>query len=166
LNKYLFILLIILIFSLKSYAAGESLAEHTAELWQILAGIIVILLGILAFTYKGLVSRVKSIESKLTTIVSEDKCKALQGYCPHGNKLSSISSDTSSIKESIKEIVNTQNILRQDTLPKEYLSITNYDKAHLQLERSMEKNMSEIKDLIKSLRIELVERLNESKDER
>jgi vacuolar-type H+-ATPase subunit I/STV1 len=164
LGKYIFIFL--LVFSTTAYAVGESLGDHTAELWQVMAGIIGILLTVLGFTFKGIVNRIKSIESKLTTIVSEDKCKALQGYCPHGNKLNSIASDTSSIKESIKEIVNTQNILRQDTLPKEYLSITNYDKAHLQLERSMEKNMSEIKDLIKSLKIELVERLNESKDER
>jgi hypothetical protein len=159
LKKYLFILLIILIFSSTTYATGESLTEHTAELWQIMGGVIIILLGILAFTYKGLVGRVKSIENKLTTIVSEDKCKALQGFCPHGSKLNLIAADTASIKESIKEIVNVQNILRQETLPKEYLTITNYDKAHLQLERSMEKNMSEIKEMFKDLKKEIMIRL-------
>ena len=163
-GKYIFIFL--LVFSTTAYAVGESLGDHTAELWQVMAGIIGILLTVLGFTFKGIVNRIKSIESKLTTIVSEDKCKALQGYCPHGNKLNSISSDTAAIKESIKEIVNVQNILRQDTLPKEYLSITNYDKAHLQLEKSLDKSMNEIRDMIKDLKKELIGRFIEPKDER
>lgn len=157
---------------------GQSLAEHIEEVWYILVVTIGALISLIWYGFRSAMKRLGRMEdtiSGLTAIIDKEQlerieevipvipelltkdlllqhCKGMQLTCPQNTKIDQIAMDTKIIRSTIDKVSEKQDILRQVTLPKEYLTITTYEKAHLHLENAMDKNMKDIKDLIRELK--------------
>jgi hypothetical protein len=129
--------------------AGESLAEHSAEMWVVLVSVITIFVSLLIYIYKGLVKRIDKIpENLVTREILDEYCKTKQTTCPTGNQMEQIAIDTGIIRKDLQRIMDKQEKLREETLPNDYLKIITYDKAHTKLEAALKESISEIKLLV------------------
>ena len=129
--------------------AGESLAEHSTEIWVVLGAVVAMFVSLLVYIYKGLVKRIDKIPENLVTQEKLDEyCKAKQTTCPTGNQMEQIAIDTGIIRKDLQRIIDKQEKLREETLPKEYLKILTYDKEHTRLEAALKESIGEIKLLV------------------
>jgi hypothetical protein len=150
--------------------AGESLAEHSTELWIILGAVLSITLGLIGLVYRGLVKRMEKMESKipdLSSIVTlgnlTSHCSTMQLRCPQNATINQIAEDTKEIRADMKEVMEKQSILREKTLPDKYLTIDSYERTILRIELSIRDMAKEIKDTISEKVKDLKALVEESK---
>ena len=132
--------------------AGESLAEHSVEIWIVLVGVIAIFVSLLVYIYKGLVKRIDRIPENLVTRDDlERHCREARPACPVNNQLDQVAKDTKAIREDMKKIMDKQEKLREETLPREYLTIVNYEKEQTKLAEALRESINSIKVLISGM---------------
>jgi len=150
--------------------AGESLAEHSTELWIILGGVVTITVALIGLVYRGLIKRMEKMESKipdLSNIVTMSNltshCSTMQLRCPQNATINQIAEDTQEIRADMKVIMEKQSILREKTLPDKYLTIDSYERTILRIELSIRDMAKEIKDTISEKVKDLKSLVEESK---